>query len=543
MALQFTRNAKVYVQLVDDNGAHKAAWQISVLDGFSFTQSVNSSEITINEAGEQSRRARLLFNDSLAPVEWSLSTYARPFKGAASGFLANNVHGIEEALWAMLMGADTWDPVNQDFSNTRITFDNSSDADVNAVTTTTNTFGFSASNVSSMSDNWNIYFSFEDGANKQLYKCASAVVNSVSMDFDIDGIATLSWSGFAKELSDEGKVAFTESARNATTTYVDGGGVNLSIALANHNYIVGDTLNVIFAGSTANDGSDGVFVVSERTDDNNFKIAFGGSPAPTSGAEALTVQKYYITEALTDSTNFIRNRISTVDLVRKDKLIGSPDSGVVTGITVDGVNATGQAVLNVTGDISNVQVGDTVSVAGFVTSNQTVASILGQAITLSADIDVETVGGEPVVITSVLYDRYNLVLTGGNITIENNISYLTPEELGLVNQPLANITGARSISGSMTCYLDNDQTTSKSGELFADLVADNDTVRNTFDLSLNVGGEEANTPRVSFDLPTAHLEVPVVNVEDLLTLEVSFHGQVSSGNVDKTDEATIIYKA
>ena len=49
-----------------------------------------------------------------------------------------------------------------------------------------------------------------------------------------------------------------------------------------------------------------------------------------------------------------------------------------------------------------------------------------------------------------------LVLTGGNFTIENNINYLTPEELGVVNAPLANITGARSISGSMTCYLDND---------------------------------------------------------------------------------------
>ena len=69
-------------------------------------------------------------------------------------------------------------------------------------------------------------------------------------------------------------------------------------------------------------------------------------------------------------------------------------------------------------------------------------------------------------------DVYNLVLTGGSFSIENNVSYLTPEELGIVNAPLANITGARSISGSMTCYLDNDQSNSKSGELFADLVSD-----------------------------------------------------------------------
>ena len=44
-------------------------------------------------------------------------------------------------------------------------------------------------------------------------------------------------------------------------------------------------------------------------------------------------------------------------------------------------------------------------------------------------------------------------------------------------------------------------------------------------------------------MPTAHLEVPTINVEDLLTLEINFHGQVSNGNVDNTDEATIIYNS
>jgi len=95
----------------------------------------------------------------------------------------------------------------------------------------------------------------------------------------------------------------------------------------------------------------------------------------------------------------------------------------------------------------------------------------------------------------------------------------------------------------MTCYLDNDATTSKSGELFADLVSDTSTVRNVFDMSINIGGETAATPRIEFSLPTAHLEIPTINVEDLLTLEINFHGQVASGNVDNTDEATIIYKA
>jgi len=377
MALQFTRNANVYVQLVDGSGTHVQAWKLSVLDGFSFTQSINSSEITINEAGSISRRARLLFNDSLAPVEWSMSTYARPITDT------NITHCPEEPLWAMMLGADGY-ATNQ-YTSSVLAGASPAPAteNINTPANGTNTFDFSASNVSSFSDRWNIYFGFEDTGNIQFYKLDSAVVNSVTMDFDIDGIATLSWSGFAKSLSDE------------------------------------------------------------------------GTSVPTDLASPITI-------GLTDTTNFIRNRISTVSLTRTD-------------VTPD--------------------------------------------------------------------DVYNIVLTGGSFTIENNVSYLTPEELGIVNAPLANITGARSISGSMTCYLDNDQLNSKSGELFADLVADVDTVRNVFTLSLNVGGETASTPRVAFELPTAHLEVPTINVEDLLTLEINFHGQVSGGNVDLTDEATIVYKS
>ncbi len=377
MALQFTRNATVYVELVDGSGTHVEAWKLSVLDGFSFTQSINSSEITISEAGTTSRRARLLFNDSLAPVEWSMSTYARPIVSSSV------VHMPEEPLWGMLMGSDSYNPSSGVFFNSVIGAEDATNANVNTPAATTNTFDFSASNVSSFGDRWNIYFSFEDGSNIQVYKLDSSVVNSCSVDFDIDGIATIQWSGFAKTLTDSGTSV----------------------------------------------------------------------PSDLAGAQAI---------GITETTNFIRNRISTVTLSRTDV---SPD------------------------------------------------------------------------------DVYNLVLTGGSFSIENNVSYLTPEELGIVNAPLANITGARSISGSMTCYLDNDQSNSKSGELFADLVSDTTTVRNVFDMSINIGGETADTPRIAFDLPTAHLEIPTINVEDLLTLEINFHGQVASGNVDNTDEATIIYKA
>lgn len=382
MALQFQRNADVYVELYDTaGGTVQTTWKVPVLEGFSFTQSINSSEITINEAGATSRRARLLFNDSLAPAEWSFSTYVRPVIDPASPS-SNRVLAPEQVLWAMMFGASSYNGGTDVYSGIAATAVNTQGADATPATSD-NIFNLNASNISAMPDNWSLVFAFEDGANKQYFRLNKAVVNSASIDFDIDGIATISWAGFSQSIT-----------------------------------------NV-------------------------------GTTAPTNLVAALTA-------GTTGTDNFIRNRISTLSLLRTD-------------VTPD--------------------------------------------------------------------DTYDVVLTGGSFSIENNISFLTPEELGNVNVPLANITGARTISGSLTCYFDNDTANSKSGELFADLVADTSTVRNVFDMSINVGGEAANTPRLALDLPTAHLEVPTINVEDLLTLEVNFHGQVSGGNVDSTNEATIIYKA
>jgi hypothetical protein len=454
MALQFSRDVDVYVKTTSTlNSGSATVWKLGVLDGFSFSQAINASEITVNEAGITSRRARLLFNDSLAPVEWSFSTYARPT-------LSTNHVAPEQALWAMMLGADSY---------SSSTFKNAQGVTVATSDSTDLDFGLVGSNVSSLSDAWELYFSFKPtGGNAQVYKITQAVVNNVTMDFDIDGIATLQWSGFGATLVDEGS---TETGYAAA-----------------------------------------------------------------------------ITTGLDKSTNFIRNRISTVDLVRTDKLIGSPQlesaGGEIfalpdTDYTFNDNTSPALDTLTTSADqTGNISQGDIVTGTG-IAPGTTVTSIDATTITLSLQ------NTAPITGTLQFYtpnrDVYNIVLTGGSINIENNVSYLTPEELGIVNSPLANITGSRSISGNLTCYLDNDISSSKSGELFSDLVSDTSTVRNTFDMGINVGGTAAAGPHIKFDLPTAHLEIPVINVEDLLTLDIAFHGQVSGGDVNLTNEMTVIY--
>ena len=79
--LYFSRDSMMFLEF------DSFVWEIPVLDGFSFSQATNSSEITLNEMESSagvSRSGRRAFNDSLAPGEWSFSTYVRPFTAAGA---------------------------------------------------------------------------------------------------------------------------------------------------------------------------------------------------------------------------------------------------------------------------------------------------------------------------------------------------------------------------------------------------------------------------------------------------------------------------
>ena len=133
---------------------------------------------------------------------------------------------------------------------------------------------------------------------------------------------------------------------------------------------------------------------------------------------------------------------------------------------------------------------------------------------------------------------YDINITGGSITIANNVTYVTPETLGLVDKPIGSFTGARQITGSLTCYLDTK--TDGSNQLLTDLAGATDLVSNSFDMSLFMGGASSATPVVEFDIPKAHLTVPTIETADLIstTVEFSAHGT----DLLTGDEMTVKYK-
>lgn len=379
--LFFSRDTKVYLEV----GA--GVWEIPVLDGFSFSQTTNTTEVTLNEMSGTdgaTRRGRRLFNDSFAPAEWSFSTYVRPFMstGTVSNGGADDVvktHAVEEALWAMMVGAATYtQPVDATTSAgfTDLTF--GTKAEGLAVS-------WGNSNVSSLGTG-NIYFVIGKGKNNsQTYKMEGCVVNEASVDFDVEGIATINWSG------------------------------------------MGTMLKEVDAEPTAT-----------------------------------------VTEGITTTSNFIRNRLTTLTMTTAD------DHLLASGV--------------------------------------------------SADADDTT-------------ESYDVTLTGGNITISNNINFITPETLGVINEPFGAVTGTRSIGGSFTCYLN--AATDSSADLFERLIEDRDTITNSFGLVFDIGGTTANTNRLQFTVATAHLEIPTHSIDDIISLETNFHGLPSS--IEGTNEVALKY--
>lgn len=366
--LYFSRDTKVYLK----QGTN--VWPLPILQGYSFSQTTNTSEVTLNEMADSSgnsRRARMAFNDSFSPAEFSFSMYARPFiadGGAVTGWEAtdDNHHAVEEALWANFVAINSW----------------SGSAWAEGITNSTSNMviDFSGSNKTTLGE-FELYFELggcNATATPTIYKIDKCVLNSVNINFDIDGIATLEWSGMGALISK---------------------------------------------------------VVS----------------APT-----ITIN-----EATTVTSNFIRNRLTSLTIT-------ASDTTTFPGASNNGV--------------------------------------------------------------------YSAVLTGGSISFENNISFLTPETLCVVNAPIGHVVGSRTIGGNFTCYL-NAGGDGSSADFFADLQAATTTVTNEFELVFSVGGSLA--PRIEISIPQAHVSIPSVGIEDVISLSVDFMALPSS--LDATDEATITY--
>ena len=441
MAFHFSRDTKVFMKFhASADSTDDALYELPVLDGYSFSQATNSSEITLNEAADSSgnsKRGRAMFNDSFAPAEWSFSTYMRPTTSGSGDTFVSNQHAgnakkfaVEGPLWAA-MSAETYGL-------------GVAATDVQAVATwEPNVFNFQNSNKVALGV-FDLFFVL--GAAKDtavgdyttgtegvtVYKISDCSIGTASIDFDIEGLAQVAWSGQGKKISEIQKL------QTAAGTMTTKGLINEGVS-STSNYIR-QKLTSLAIASDVSDGSGG---------DGFNDIAIAAT-------DMVQGSKYKI--ATVGNTDFTASNVG-----------GSAN-------TVGVIFTRGSAAATGTGTVFE--------------------EVYGQTDT-----------------------TYSVVLTGGNISIENNLTYLTPETLGSVNQPLGHVMGTRNVSGNFTCYLNS--AANGSQDLLEDLHEATNTITNSFDMTFSIGG--ASAPKVSVALPNCHLELPTHSIEDVISVDVNFH--------------------
>lgn len=144
---------------------------------------------------------------------------------------------------------------------------------------------------------------------------------------------------------------------------------------------------------------------------------------------------------------------------------------------------------------------------------------------------------------------YNLALTGGSITIANNVTYVTPANLGVVNVPIGYFTGTRSITGTINAYLRTGST--NTAGLISDLLAAAATsagVEPKFRLEVDIGGSSAGT-RIEVEMPAAMIQIPSTDAQAVMSTTISFtaqssdpvHGATAGYDIESTNDIEIRY--
>ncbi len=361
LALNLSRNTRVWVSTVKTGHNNTNTWEIGVQDGYSFSQSTSSTDVTVEEAGLAPTRGSKRFNDSLDPVDWSFTTYLRPYKLSATHAEVGlqSMHMMADAiLWHSLASGSAPDLTDDAGSGDQ-------EPPIYGDVATGFTVKFTDNSYHELTELF-IYFKVDN----TVFLVEEVQVGSAEIGIDISDIGQVAWSGQGTKLVVIAEPAFMTHA----------------------------------------------------------------------GLELVTVSP-------------------------------TPDSYVANPTESD-----------------------------YLINRYT-------AMTLES-----SVSGAPV--------NYDIAITAASVSINNNITYLTPTTLGAVDKPIGSFTGTFEVSGSVDCYL-NDKANG-SLDLFNHLAAF-EGVTSASDLTFYIGGR-TELPRIEIGLPTAHLNVPEITTDDVISQSMEFRG-------------------
>lgn len=434
-------------------------WEIPLQADFSFSQTNETQDITVNEAGASPTRGSARFNTALNPVEWSFSSYMRPYIAGAAFNSVTHRSAIERIMWHGLVSSN----------NVNLSSGGNAEARGNASTFHAD---FTSSNVHRFTQ---LYFYIK--ADNQWYKISPVQINQAEVDLAIDQLASVTWSGFGNNMARIPAPNFSTLSSNTAVTV-----------------------------TSADIGTD-VFTLSAAP----ATPLYVGQPVVVSGTNSGALLAGYSNP----TTYYVASVITPTTFTLKTTYYGS------TNLDVTGT--TGSTGLTFTLQENRMREYS----SPVVVSGSTVSTTMNLA-----DYIVQKYSTLTVTENGAL--TYTIPITGGNLSINNNITYLTPETLGVVNTPIGSFTGSREISGSLTCYLKTGGA-NDAGDLLQRLLTSTTSSVNSYTLTFNAGGSTA--PKVTFTINNAMLSIPTVDVQDVLSLNIDYKvmGYTGSAGTTATD--------
>ena len=422
------------------------AQELSVLDGFSFSQGTTADTITVSEAGSTPTRGQRSFNNALNPVDFSFSTYLRPYRDTT-------VKADEAMLWNSLLGISTYN--------------------TGAITAGT-------------------------GASSATYTPATGVLVVVGT-----GMTT---AGLVKDevVHVRGITVGPESSyfnAPAILTAVAATGYTLQYLTAPPNATAFTTIGSSFPTSVTFNKSSWVEHAAATGD------TLIGATTPYSEVTAARSSGNQLAPfGLIVTVDGITYAIDNCSLNQ-----ASIDFGL-DGIAMVAWTGQGTALRQLASNVTYTAAADPIlggGLAGTINGRATVGQLITNKLsTVNLQANVGGTG-----------TTYALALTGGNITIANNISYLTPAALGVVNTPIDYYTGTRSISGNITAYLKTGSL--NTAGLLSSMLAATSTTEPKFQLSIAIGGTAATT-RVELYGAGASLQIPTVDAQAVMSTTINF---------------------
>ena len=132
--------------------------------------------------------------------------------------------------------------------------------------------------------------------------------------------------------------------------------------------------------------------------------------------------------------------------------------------------------------------------------------------------------------------KYTFPVTALSFDYNNNVTYLTPEELAALNSPIGQFTGTRAVTGSATMYLRAGDT--ESAQFLRNIANDSRTASaQTSNANLVIGG--ATAPYLALQLDACQFEFPTLAVEDVISMSVNFVAQEPTASKGDGGELTV----